>query len=128
MAWWLVGIGGMIGSIMRYSLYVMMQHGWQLPPYISTILVNILGSFLIGMAAVWVEHTAIAPDITAHMRLLLMTGLLGGFTTFSTFSLDALTLLQQGRLSHALLYMFVSCVLGIISAYLGMRLMRGLAL
>src|SRR5690606_39961247 len=98
----LVGLGGFAGSVARYRL-----GGWLLHltaqerfPW-STFAVNVAGCLLAGLLAGLAEkHALFGPDA----RLLLFTGLLGGFTTFSAFGLDALFLLRRGDLATALLY------------------------
>ena len=111
--WWLVGLGGAAGSICRYSINVLLtplQHGF---PW-STFFVNIAGSFLIGLlAAVWT-----GPD-AERWRLLAMTGFLGGFTTFSTFSIENMRMLQQGQWTMSAVYSILSIVAGILLAMLG---------
>lgn len=78
----------------------------------ATFTVNIVGSFLIGLFYAWSARF----NLPTEIRLLLTTGLCGGFTTFSTFSNDGLTLLKQGYGSLFLLYVLLSIVLGILAA------------
>ena len=83
-------------------------------PY-GTLSVNLIGSFLIGVVYALVDRGNLSPET----RLFLATGLLGGFTTFSAFSLDALNLLQEGLLMEGVSYIMLSIFLGISFAFLG---------
>lgn len=118
-----VALGGALGAVLRYGLVqhvVMRLHPSPFP--LGTVLVNSLGSFLIGalFAKMLGQNANAAEESVAWLfsenaRLLLLTGLLGGFTTFSAFSLDALQLLQRGAGWQALIYIAAS-VLGSIAA------------
>ena len=118
-----VAAGGAVGAVARYltgaAMTQLLGQGW---PY-GTFAVNIAGSLLMGML---IEATAPVWSLSAEMRALLITGVLGAFTTFSTFSLDAVTLWQRGQQELAGLYVAGSVVLGIGSLLAGMRLMRGI--
>ncbi len=117
----MVALGGALGSVLRYSAGFGVAHIWPQHLYIATVLVNILGCFLIGCVFSWF---LIRPDVSGMTTLLLMTGFLGGFTTFSTFSLDALRLLNDGQPVQALLYMGVTLVGGLLATWLGMALIK----
>lgn len=107
-----VAIGGAIGSVLRY----LMVAGIGAP--VATLAVNILGSFAIGVLfVVLATRTSLSP--------LLMTGVLGGFTTFSAFSLDALRLWETGQTQQALLYVLASVILSLVAVALGAALARG---
>ena len=118
-----VAAGGAVGAVARYltgaAMTQLLGQSW---PY-GTFTVNIAGSLLMGML---IEATAPVWSLSAEMRALLITGVLGAFTTFSTFSLDAVTLWQRGQQELAGLYVAGSVVLGIGSLLAGMRLMRGI--
>ncbi|MDD3321840.1 MAG: fluoride efflux transporter CrcB [Paludibacter sp.] len=112
----LVGFGGFIGSILRYlvSKLNLYWHFLSLP--IGTLSVNILGSFIIGLlVGVSTKSEIISPDL----RLFLMVGFCGGFTTFSSFSNENMMLIQNGQIFTALLYTGLSIFLGFIAVYLG---------
>lgn len=116
----LVGLGGFAGSIARYKL-----GGWVLHLTVqerfpwSTFAINVAGCLLAGvLAGLAEEYELFGPDT----RLLVFTGLLGGFTTFSAFGLDALFLLRRGEIGTALLYAGGSVVLGLAAAWIGWRL------
>ena len=117
----MVALGGALGSVLRYSAGFGVANIWPQHLYIATVLVNILGCFLIGCAFSWF---LLRPDVSGMTTLLLMTGFLGGFTTFSTFSLDALRLLNDGQPVQALLYMGVTLVGGLLATWLGMTLIK----
>jgi fluoride exporter len=107
-----VAIGGAIGSVLRYLMVV----GLGAP--MATMVVNVLGSFAMGFLFILlVNRTSFSP--------LLMTGVLGGFTTFSAFSLDALRLWEGGQGLHALLYVLGSVILSLVAVALGAALARG---
>lgn len=109
-------IGGGTGSVLRYTIQVLLQERI-IPnsfPW-ATFTVNILGSFLIGVFYSLSSHL----NLSAETRLLLTTGLCGGFTTFSTFSYDNLLLWKQGYYIPLLFYIAGSLLLGIAAAFLG---------
>ncbi|WP_314943277.1 fluoride efflux transporter CrcB [Abiotrophia defectiva] len=108
----LVGVGGALGAILRYLLGLLPYQG-SFP--FKTWAINLVGSFLIGWLSARLGRQAWFPGD----QLLLITGLCGGFTTFSTFSLENLELLQAGHYSQALLYMASSLVLGLACVALG---------
>ncbi len=115
-----VAIGGAIGSMLRYLTNVGVMHfiGPGFPW--GTVIVNILGSFVMGVLVVVLAHRG-------GMRLapLLMTGVLGGFTTFSAFSLDALTIYERGQIGVALAYVAGSVGLSLAAILAGVLLTRG---
>ncbi|MCS6868801.1 MAG: fluoride efflux transporter CrcB [Thermus sp.] len=114
----LVALGGALGSLLRYGLGAWVQ-GLTGPgfPY-STLFVNALGSFLIGV----VVRLSLEGALSGEARLFLAVGLLGGFTTFSTFSYETLALLQEGEVVQALFYVGASLALGLFLVLLGYRL------
>jgi CrcB protein len=109
----LIALGGALGSVLRYLMVAAVGAPW------GTAAVNVLGSFTIGALFVLI-------DTRAGWQLFLMTGLLGGFTTFSAFSLDSLKLIQQGQPLAAALYVLASVALSMIAVALGVALARGL--
>ena len=116
----LVGLGGFIGSIARYllgGLVLQMTAQDRFPA--GTFVVNVLGCLVIGLlAGAFERHPGFGPDV----RLFLFTGLLGGFTTFSAFGLEAVVLLRRGELATAALYAGGSVVLGIAAVWVGLKL------
>lgn len=115
-----VGLGSGIGSALRYSvsLATLSALGSHFPW--GTLLVNTLGSCLIGwLAAKVVNHPS---GVLARLQPLLVAGFCGGFTTFSLFSLETLHLVNEGKVGLALVYMAMSLPLWLLAAYLGSRL------
>ena len=109
-----VGIGGFIGSVLRYLVGLIplkATHGFPL----LTLLINILGAFLIG----FISTIALKKSMNPHLVLLLKTGLCGGFTTFSTFALESITLHKNGNTTFAVIYIVLSIVLGLSAVILG---------
>ncbi|QMU55997.1 MAG: fluoride efflux transporter CrcB [Candidatus Mycalebacterium zealandia] len=115
MVWNLICVmaGGAAGSGLRYIFFRAVPSA-SFP--VGTLGVNIIGSFLIGLAYIHFQNR-IADE---SMRLLLMTGLLGGFTTFSAFSLETLNLIQNGNLTKAGLNIVLSVSLCLIACFAGM--------
>lgn len=121
MNWIWVAIGGAIGTSLRYAVSVVSKSLWPgstrlVFPW-ATLIINIVGSYLIGR--VMAHHQA--GTLTEGQRLLLTTGVLGGFTTFSAFSLESITMLGQHRLSAAILYVLLSISLGLLACYVGQQ-------
>ena len=116
-----IAFGGAIGAVSRYWLYSAVQrlHDSGFP--LGTFVVNVLGSFLIGVFFVLLAEKA---QIAEQWRPIIVVGFLGGLTTFSTFSLDALLLFEQGHYNTALFYIISSIVLCLIVAFAGMQLTR----
>lgn len=92
-----VGVGAAAGALVRWQLGLWLNaKAWAVPA--GTLAANVLGGYLAGLALAWFSQH---PEVTPFWRLLVLTGFLGGMTTFSTFSLEVLTQLQQGRLGIA---------------------------
>ena len=108
----LVGVGGMLGSMLRYVIY--MVSGNNAFPY-ATMVTNIVGSLLIGAIAGYATRNM----AFAEWRLFLATGLCGGFTTFSAFSIECVQLLQQNRNIAAIGYACCSILFGVMAAFAG---------
>ncbi len=112
----MVALGGSIGAVLRYVIAHFTQSMASTPFPIGTLTVNILGCALIGILAAFLLGSN--PQHREILRLLLMIGILGGFTTFSSFALDALKLFQEGKLVSAMLYILLSNILGILAAWI----------
>lgn len=122
----LVFLGSGLGGLMRYgvTLWAASSLGTGFP--FGTLIVNATGGLVMGAVAGYLAMHASLP--WAHdVRLLLATGILGGFTTFSAFSLDAVHLFEQGAAALAALYVVASVVLAIGGVVAGLALVRGLA-
>lgn len=116
-----VFLGGGLGSAGRHGVNLLAARlvGTQYP--VGTFLINLLGSFAMGAV---VEYFAARSGLAPQARLFLTTGVIGGFTTFSTFSLESAQLLDRGEPAAALVYIMGSAVLGVASLYLGMLAAR----
>jgi CrcB protein len=116
-----VALGGAIGASLRYLTNVgaMRLFGPGFP--YATLIVNILGSFVMGLLVVFLARKG-----GNHLAPLLMTGILGGFTTFSAFSLDTLTLWERGDQVAALAYVAASVILSLAAIIAGLALARSL--
>ncbi len=112
----LIGFGGFAGSVARYYVSKLNLTYEILAIPVGTLSVNILGSFLIGFLTGIAEKS---PIMTADLRLLLMVGLCGGFTTFSSFTNENLMLMHNGQFFSILLYTALSLLLGFLAVYLG---------
>lgn len=117
-----VGLGGALGAMLRYGLAAAgsnLTARTDIP--LPTLAANIIGSLLMGMALAYFQKQAAAE----HWRLFLTTGMLGGFTTFSTFSAETLLLLQRQDYGLALGYALGSLLGCVLAAWLGYRLLAG---
>jgi len=110
----LVGIGGAIGSILRYLVSDLVHNKISSTFPWGTLCINITGCFLIGVVYAFAEKNSIGPE----WRFFLATGICGGYTTFSTFSLESFSLLREGHLFYAATYIAASVLLGIMATFL----------
>lgn len=117
-----IALGGAGGAVSRYLLSNWVHGLWEGRWPLGTLLVNALGSLVMGLIFVLIERQVVHPD----WRGVLMVGFLGAFTTFSTFSLETMTLLEAGEYVHAFGYVLVSVIACIVAAGAGMWLMRTL--
>jgi CrcB protein len=109
----LIALGGAIGSVLRYLMVGAIGAPW------GVAAVNVLGSFVIGTLFVLIPRES--------WQLFLMTGVLGGFTTFSAFSLDTLKLVEGGQPLLAAVYVLASVLLSLIAVALGVAIARSFA-
>ena len=112
--------GAAAGALLRWQAQAWLNPVWSVFP-LGTLAVNAIGGLAIGVAAAWFSAR---PD--PLLQLLLMTGLLGGFTTFSAFSVESLSLLQRGAWGHALLHTLAHVLGSLACAALGWIVGRGL--
>lgn len=113
----LIGMGGFVGSVARFyvsKLNLLSYQFFELP--LGTLTVNVVGSLIIGLLAGIADKS---PVMTAELRMLLMVGLCGGFTTFSSFTNENLMLMQNGQFLQIFLYTGLSIILGFLAVYLG---------
>jgi CrcB protein len=117
----LIGLGGALGSIGRYLVaqYVQSRFMGSTFPY-GTLIVNITGCFLIGLIFGLLSKS----DILSEWKLFLVTGICGGYTTFSAFSYESITLLRNGEISHFCLYIAGSVILGLIATLIPVVVMQ----
>ncbi len=120
----LASLGGAVGAGLRYLVgsTIFRYFGPSFPW--ATIFVNILGSFLMGVLIGILARRTGTPN---EVRIFLTTGILGGFTTFSAFSLDALSLWERGQSVHAAIYVISSVVLSLLAIFTGLLLVRSIA-
>ncbi len=117
-----VGVGGGLGALARYYIA-----GWVQPPGAEfnwgIFVVNITGGLLMGMI---VEASALRLNLSPELRSFLTVGILGGYTTFSTFSLDSALMLQKGQYGLASAYVIGSVVLSILALFAGLWIIRAI--
>lgn len=116
-----VALGGAFGASARYLLGLAIVRGVGHGFPVAVMSANILGSFIMGGFVVFAAQRGLT-----HMAPLIMTGFLGGFTTFSAFSLEAFTLYERGQIGAAALYVGLSVVLSLGALFLGILVARGL--
>ena len=112
----LIGLGGFTGSIARYFVSKLNNHLEWLSIPVGTLVVNVIGSFLIGFLIGISEKS---PILTVELRMFLMVGLCGGFTTFSSFTGENLMLMRNGQFLPIFLYTGLSILLGFTAVYFG---------
>lgn len=125
-----VALGGAIGSVLRYQAGRWMTH-WLGPAAVTafpwaTLAVNVIGSLAMGLLAGWLARYG-AHDTWGGgepVRLLVGVGVLGGFTTFSAFSLELMVLIERGQAAQAFVYAAVSVLAGLTALYIGLIAMR----
>jgi fluoride exporter len=119
----LVFIGGGLGSVLRHIVNVVCPKflGTNFPYH--TFIINITGSTIMGVVA---GYLAFKGDAAQSWRLFLMTGILGGYTTFSAYSLDSAVLYERGEIGLAALYVLGSVVLSILGLFAGLALVRSI--
>lgn len=122
-AYFLIFLGGGLGAVCRHAVGVAVTRLAGIAFPYGTMAVNILGSFAMGLLIAWLARRS---GGDAPLRLLLATGFLGGFTTFSAFSLDVATLYERGALTAAAAYVIASVVVSIAALFSGLWLMRQL--
>lgn len=116
-----VAAGGALGSVVRYAVALLVATVWRREFPLATFLINVSGSFLVGLVAAWgAERAAVDPLV----RLLVITGFLGAYTTFSTFEFETWQLTQWRAFGLALLNVVASVAAGFVAVQLGVMLAR----
>lgn len=118
-----IAAGGSIGAVMRYlvstGIYSWFGRGF---PY-GTLVVNVLGSLLMGLLyELFLQRLSVSPEV----RAVLLIGFLGAFTTFSTFSIETINLIEQGDLIKAIINILASVILCVLAAWCGLQIVRQL--
>lgn len=116
---WIVGIGGALGAAARFIIGKWISGTTQTPFPLATWIVNITGSFLLGL----LTQLHLTNHISELLWLFVGVGFCGAFTTFSTFGHETVTLLQANKVKVAVIYVFTSITVGLISAMIGFSLM-----
>ncbi len=120
----LVFLGGGLGTCLRHAVNVTAARLFGTGFPAGTFIINVTGSLVMGLIA---GYLAFKGNAAQPWRLFVMTGILGGYTTFSTFSLDSVTLFQRGETVLAALYIAGSVVLGLVGLIAGMAIVRHLS-
>ena len=116
----LVFIGGGLGSVCRYLISDINYFKKFSFPY-PTLVTNLLGCFLIGLALGWSIKNS---KIDSSLIILFTVGFCGGFTTFSSFSYESLTLINNNQLSNLFIYVFSSILIGVFSVFIGLQISK----
>jgi CrcB protein len=118
----LVGVGGALGAMARYGFASATGHFWPSPFPYATLIINILGSLAMGLLIG--SLAKLLPPWQNEARLFVAVGVLGGFTTFSAFSLDAIILIERGQWGQSILYALASVLVSVVALFLGLLAVR----
>jgi len=116
-----IAAGGAMGAVGRYAVMVGASQWLGVGFPYGTVIINVVGSFLLGAL---IEVMALTWSASEEMRVFLVVGVLGAFTTFSSFSMDTVVLMQRGELSLAALYVAGSVILTVAGFFAGLALFR----
>jgi len=119
----LVGAGGALGAMARYGFASLVGRFWPMSFPLATLLINIIGSVAMGLFVGALAR--LLPANQEALRLFVAVGIFGGFTTFSSFSLDTISLVERGEVLPAVAYVALSVVVCLLGLYLGLLLTRG---
>jgi fluoride exporter len=124
MIYFIVGFAGILGALFRYDLGLYIHSWWSKSFPLETLIINYLGCFILGWFTPWAKSRK---NIPSWIRVGFGTGFIGSFTTFSTFSVETMELLQKGLWGTAILYVLLSLWGGLLMAWCGYSLsMRGI--
>jgi CrcB protein len=115
-----IGIGSCLGGLSRYFLSIFIQNKFLSAFPFGTLAVNIIGCFLIGIIFGVFERG----NFPMEWRLFLVTGFLGGFTTFSSFSIETIGLLRDGQMSRAFIYILCSVAISLLATFTGISIIK----
>ena len=115
-----VGLGGAVGAILRWWVGVLMSH-LLAPVFLGTLVVNLAGSFLVGVLLIWFQGKLPINDV---LRTGIVVGLLGGFTTYSAFSMEAVNMIMAGFYGRASAYVVVTVAVCLMGTWAGVMLGR----
>ena len=113
----MAGIGGFVGTCCRFLINRLFLSFWKLPFPMATFIINILGCLAFGLLGGWLQKSGL---LQPKLNALLIVGFCGGFTTFSTFSFESLSLGMNGEVFISFLYIALSIILGLLATWLGM--------
>ena len=116
----IVGAGGFVGAVCRYLIGMIPLKEWCAFP-IKTLMINIVGSFMIGIVVALASETDFLNPRTV---LFLKVGICGGFTTFSSFTLESADLIKSGKMQLAVIYTILSIILGVLAVFAGQGIVR----
>ena len=114
----LVAAGGALGASLRYLTSIFFKYFFYYS-FVGTLLVNVLGSFLIGLFIYLLQNKSLSQDL---IRYFLIIGILGSYTTFSAFSFETIDLLKNNKLLLSFIYIILSLVLCLVAAYVGLNI------
>ena len=120
----LIAIGGALGAVARYLMMNLIGHNLGNNFPYATVIVNVSGSLAMGLLIGWLANAI--PQNASDIRLFLAVGVLGGYTTFSSFSLDAITLFERGELAAMAIYILSSVCLSLIGLLVGLYIVRAI--
>ena len=115
-----IGAGSFIGGVCRYLLSILIHSKTTTHFPLGTLTVNLIGCFFIGIVIGFFDKGLVSHE----WKLFLATGILGGFTTFSAFSIETFSLFREGNFGYALLYLFASVLMGLLATYVGYLIVK----
>ncbi|MFC7392726.1 fluoride efflux transporter CrcB [Scopulibacillus cellulosilyticus] len=118
MVYWFVGVGGIIGALLRYGVSHLFSGVWTGAFPFATLVTNLIGSFVLGWLTTYLSKNKRVP---AELFTGLGTGMIGSFTTFSTFSVDTVKLLNASHIGLAFIYVVISLFGGLVLSYAGYK-------
>ncbi|MDP4083694.1 MAG: fluoride efflux transporter CrcB [Bacillota bacterium] len=119
MGYLFVGLGGIVGALLRFLIGIIMVERWTHSFPLATLLINLIGCFFLGWLTYYVFQLKVLPS---HITVAIGTGFVGAFTTFSTFSVETVQLMTAAKWGVAFSYIFISLFGGLIFAGLGYRI------